>query len=219
MKDRRLKMIRVGQTDVIGIFTMPAGEHVPRLVFPDLPVGYQVIAAYYSFQYMGWDVIVQHESFPEVTIGKQIPEIASRREVVRIHNGEQFKMNGNDRPSIKGIFVEKPEEFPVLKHVSTLEFDKSIVVNNGETVAIKPTDLVGKFIVEHRNSDGILLSTTTAENKIVHGGKNATLDVLDNKSNVIWPSDESIIPKAERLREINSQTSQGNNPFDKDWTV
>jgi hypothetical protein len=104
--DRRFRMIRISMREMLDQFRRPTFTPsndqsviiLRSLSFPDLPEDAQVVMVNFSHQYMGWEIILHHDSWKSVMEGDRIPELSG---IAHIHQT-------NER------WIKKPDNKPLL---------------------------------------------------------------------------------------------------------
>ncbi len=72
---RRWKYVSVLPEDVLKCLSLDLSTYITRLALPPLPVGYRVLDVNWSWFDHCFHFMIEHNSFPEVPEGEQIPRV------------------------------------------------------------------------------------------------------------------------------------------------
>lgn len=86
-RSRRVKKVVVDPNYMLNILQLTTTDYTPLVILDEIPDGAKIESIYYSYEHMGFDLVVAHESFPEVPDGEYIPATFSMRGQVfdRVH--------------------------------------------------------------------------------------------------------------------------------------
>ena len=73
--NRRVKIVALPVEAVMGCLDLSDQRFIERISLPSLPAGYKVVGVFGNWPRRCIDVMVSHESFPEVPIGEQLPRL------------------------------------------------------------------------------------------------------------------------------------------------